>query len=184
MVSFVGADLKKITDRGKYVDTLEAIKKRKSIRQFEALEVEREVIEEIIDCARAAPSAVNRQPWEFVVITDAEKRQKIAALTDYGGFIAQAPVCVAIVCKESTYYLEDGSAATENILLAATAHGLGSCWVAGDKKGYANEVLNLLGVPAKGYRLVSLVPIGHSRSFGGEPTPKRPLEDVIHWERW
>ena len=99
---------------------------------------------------------MNLQPWQFVVVTDKSMRAKIAHLTDYGKFIAGAPACIAVFCQDTKYYLEDGSAAVENILLAATALGLGSCWVAGDKKPYAEEVANLLGVPRK-YKLIALI---------------------------
>jgi nitroreductase len=73
------------------------------------------------------------------------------------------------------------SAATENILLAARAHGLGSCWVAGDKKPYAAEICPLAGAP-QGYRLVSLIPIGYLAE--SPEKSKRPLSDVLHWEKY
>ena len=134
-----------------------------------------------MDCGRLAATARNTQPWEFVVVTDAETRKRLGALATNGPFIATAPVCIVVLCKEYTYYIEDGSAATQNILLAAHAHGLGSCWVAGDKKPYADEVRKVVGAP-RDCKLVSLVAIGHGRDI---PSPgKRPLSDVIHWERF
>jgi len=163
------------------MDAIEAIKSRRSCREFLPDEVDKAVIEDLIDCARLAPTGRGEQPWEFVVVTERALRERIAALASYGKFIAQAPVCVAVFCKETTYYLEDGAAATQNILLAATAHGLGSCWVAGDKKGYAEEVRTLLGVP-EGCKLVSLVAVGRSKPV--PPRPKRALNEVLHWERF
>jgi len=74
--------------------------------------------------ARLAPTARNVQPWEFVVVTEASKRRQLAALTDHGKFIAEAPVCVAVLSHETKYYIEDCSAATTSILLAAAALGL------------------------------------------------------------
>jgi nitroreductase len=71
--------------------------------------------------------------------------------------------------------------ATENILLAARAHGLGSCWVAGDKKPYAAEICGLVGEPPS-YKLVSLIPIGHPAE--SPEKAKRPLSDVLHWEKY
>ncbi|MCM8768251.1 MAG: nitroreductase family protein [Candidatus Omnitrophica bacterium] len=163
------------------MDALTALKERRSVRVFQKKVVPREVIRDIVDCGRLAATARNIQPWEFVIVTKEETRKKIAAISDYGKFIAQAPVCIALFCQNTKYYLEDGSAATENLLLAATAHGLGSCWVAGDKKPYADEIRRLLEVP-EGYRLVSLVAIGVP---GENPQPKkRTLEEVIHWEKW
>jgi nitroreductase len=93
----------------------------------------------MVDCRRLAATAVNIQPWEFVVVTDPEALRSIANTTDFGGFIADAPAYIVVICRETKYYLEDGSAATKNILLAARVHGLGSCWVAGDKKSREKE---------------------------------------------
>jgi nitroreductase len=88
-------------------------------------------------------------------------------------------VCVAVFCRDVKYYLEDGSAATQNILSAATAHGLGSCWVAGDKKVYARAIADLLGVPPE-LRLVSLIALGRAAEHG-HPA-KKPLADVLRWD--
>jgi nitroreductase len=87
-----------------------------------------------------------------------------------------------VFCKETKYYLEDGSAATENILLAAADLGLGACWVAGDKKPYADDVARLLKAPA-GTRLISILPIGWPASEARQ-AKNRPLKEVIHWERF
>ena len=162
-------------------EVIKLLKERRSIRKYQKKEVPENIIKGIIDCARFAPSAINIQPWEFIVITDGEMRKKIADITDYGKFIADAPLCIAVFCKDSKYYLEDGSAATTYILLAAKAYGLGSCWVAGDKKNYASDIRKLLGVP-DGYKLVSLISIGYPAE--NPVKEKRPLEEVFHKERW
>ena len=163
------------------MDAIEAIKTRRSVRAYKEDPIPRSMIEEIVDCGRMAASAVNIQPWAFIVVTAAETRRKIAYLTDYGTFIAVAPVCIAVMCKDTKYYLEDGCAATQNMLIAARALGLGACWVAGDKKEYAAAVSDMLGAPA-GYRLVSLVAVGVSAET--PESDKRPLNDVLHWERF
>ncbi len=162
-------------------EVIKLLKERRSIRKYQKKEVPENIIEGIIDCARFAPSAINIQPWGFIVITDEEMRKKIADITDYGKFIADAPLCIAVFCKDTKYYLEDGSAATTYILLAAKAYGLGSCWVAGDKKNYASDIRKLLGVP-DGYKLVSLISIGYPAE--NPVKEKRPLEEVFHKERW
>ncbi|HPP12091.1 MAG TPA: nitroreductase family protein [bacterium] len=163
------------------MDALKVLKERRSVRSFQNRAVPREVITDIVDCGRLAATARNLQPWEFVVVTEAGTREKLAEITDYGKFIAQAPVCIVVFCRETKYYLEDGSAATQNLLLAATACGLGSCWVAGDKKPYAEDICRLLNAPA-GYRLVSLVAVGYPAE---KPSPsKRLLSEVLHWEKW
>ena len=164
------------------MDALEAIKQRRSVRGFRPDPVARELIEQLVDCGRLAPTAVAIEPWEFVVVTDEEMRTRIADTTDYGKFIAEAPACIAVFCKDTKYYLEDGCAATENILLAAAALGLGACWVAGDKKRYADEVRRLLAVP-ESHRLVSLLPVGYPADSPAA-TRKRALDDVLHWEQF
>jgi nitroreductase len=157
------------------------LKTRRSIRKFIKKDVSREIIEDIIDCARLAPSANNVQPWEFVVITDPEVKKKVSDATDHGRFIEEAPVCIGVLCMDTKYYLEDGCSATENILIAANAHGLSSCWVAGDKKKYADDIKKILGVPEK-YNLVSLIPVGYSDEKAR--VKKRKLQNVIHWEKF
>ena len=163
------------------MDAIEVLKTRRSVRAYTDAPVPREIIEDVIDCGRLAATAINIQPWEFVVVTSRELLRSIAETTDYGKFIADAPVCVVVLCEDTKYYLEDGSAATENILLAARAHGLGSCWVAGDKKPYAADICRLVGAP-QGYKLVSLIPMGYPAESSQKP--KRPLSDVLHREKY
>jgi nitroreductase len=161
------------------MEAIETLKTRRCVRVYTGQSVPREVIEDIIDCARLAPTARNEQPWEFVVVTDPTRLHSIAQKTDFGRFIATAPVCVAVLCKDSKYYLEDGSNATLSILLAAKAYGLGACWVAGDKKTYADDIRKEVGAPS-GYKLISLVPIGYPAEQPHKP--KRSLHEVLHWE--
>ncbi len=161
---------------------LEIVKTRRSIRKFLKKPVPEETIEEIIDAGRLAPTANNIQPWEFVVVMDEKTKLALSELANYGGFIKDAGCCVAVFCRDTKYYIEDGCAATENILLSAHALGLGACWVAGDKKPYCEDVKKLLGVPTQ-YKLISLIPIG----YPAEKPPthdKRGLNEIIHWERF
>lgn len=163
------------------MDTIECLKTRRCVRSYKEGDIAREVLEDIVDCGRLAATAINIQPWHFVVVTEPDSRQAIAAMTDYGKFIASASACIAVMCEEGKYYLEDGSAATQNILNAVHAHGLAACWVAGDKKHYAPRVAEYLGAP-EGVKLVSLVAVGHPDVI---PSPeKKPLSEVLHWERF
>ena len=163
------------------MDAIEMLKTRRSVRSYTQEPVPKDVIEDIVDCGRLAATARNEQPWEFVVVTDPQVRRRLAGLAVNGPFIADSPVCIVTVCKDGMYYVEDGSAATQNMLLAARAHGLGSCWVAGDKKPYAQAVLDVVGAPA-GYKLVSLIALGNTTAA---PKPaKRSLTDVLHWEQF
>lgn len=164
------------------MDALEALRTRRSVRRYApGRKIPRDTLGQIVDCGRLAASARNTQPWEFVVVTDPGRLAEIAALTAHGKFIADASACVAVFCRDGDYPLEDGCAATQNILVAARAFGLGSCWVAGARKEHAPAVEALLGVPP-GIGLISLVALGYPLDT---PSPaKRPLAEVLHWERF
>ena len=164
------------------MDALTCIATRHSTRSFSHLPLPREVIEKIIDAGRFAPTARNEQNWEFIVVTTPERLKAIARHAITGPFIAEAQACVIVVCREGKYFLEDGCAATENILLAATALGVGSCWVAGDKKPYCLPIGELTGIP-DGYRIVAIIALGYPAKPEG-PTDKRPLAEMIHWEKF
>ena len=163
------------------MDALIAIGARRSIREFKPDPIAPSQLKRIVEAGRLAPTARNVQPWEFVVVTDPDRRAQLAALASNGGFIADAPACIVVLSQPTKYYLEDGSAATANILLAATSLGLGGCWVAGDKKEYAAKVVQLVGAPGD-LKLVSLIAIGYAATT---PSPdKRPLAELLHWEEF
>ena len=166
------------------MEVMEALKTRRSVRVYKDKPIAKEALEEIVDAARFAPTARNVQPWEFIVITKPDTLKKIAELAENGRFIAQAAACIAVFSSDTKYYLEDGCAATENILLAAAALGIGSCWVAGDKKPYCQAVSGLLNTPVA-FKLVSLIALGYPESEKTfRITDKRSLKEVIHWERF
>ncbi len=161
---------------------IEAIKSRRSVRSFNSKSLSPGMLEELIDCARFATTARNVQPWEFVAVTKRQTLEKLGAFIENARFIAQCACCIAIFCQDTKYYLEDGCAATQNLLIAATDLGIRSCWVAGDKKEYAKETAKLLSVP-EGFKLVSLVALGYSDTEV-ELIPKRSLKEVLHWEKF
>ena len=163
------------------MDAIECLKTRRSVRSYKDEPVNKEVIEDIVDCGRLAATGMNLQPWEFIVVTDPDTRRQLADITEYGKFIADAPVCIVVISEKCKYFIEDCSAATQNLLLAARAHGLASCWIAGDKKPYCAEISAVLSVPDT-HTLVSLVAIGHPKAV--REAQKRPLSEVIHWERY
>ena len=112
------------------MDAIEALRTRRSVWAYKADPVDKDAIETIVDCGRLAATAINIQPWEFVVVTDPALRKRIAATTDHGPFIADAPVCIVVLSKDTKYYVEDGCAATQNIprgrACARARHVLGS----------------------------------------------------------
>ncbi len=164
------------------METISAIKKRRSVRKFRDDSISKEAILKILDCARFAPTARNVQPWDFIVVTDLETRKRFSSLAVNAPFIKEAPVCIVIICQDTKYYLEDGCAATENLLLAATDLGLSACWVAGDKKEYSQDILNLLSVPP-GHKLVSMVALGIADAGSGNIL-KKDLKQMVHWEKF
>jgi len=166
------------------MDNLELLKHRRSIRVFSEKPLSRAELEKIIDAARFAPTARNVQPWQFVVITDKQKLSALSAMAENGRFLKQALACIAVFCQDSKYYLEDGCAATCNILLAATALGIGSCWIAGDKKPYCGQVADLLKAPA-GFKLVSLVALGFPLEKNVfKAVDKNMPDEITHWEEF
>jgi len=125
---------------------------------------------------------MNIQPWLFGVIRNKEMLQKIAQATDNGKFIADAPLCIAVFGEKSEkYYLEDCCAATENLILGLLAYGIYSCWVAGEKKPYAEPIRSLLGVPEK-YTLVSLVAAGCPSEMN--ITKKKESKQIVFFEEF
>jgi len=163
------------------MQTQEAIRARRSVRDFKPGVIPKEKLISLVEAGSLAPTARNVQPWEFVVVSKKETLEKIAQLAQNGRFLAQASCCIAVFSKDTKYYLEDCCAATQNILLMATDLGLASCWVAGDKKPYAQEINKLLSVP-EGFKLVSLIALGYPEKT--ETPQKRPIEEILHWEKF
>lgn len=164
------------------METFESISKRASIREYKSKTIDKKLLEKLVDAGRRAPTARAIEPWEFVVITNREMLKKLGEIASSGNFIKDAAACIVVFCKDTKYYLEDGCAATENILLAATDIGLGACWVAGDKKPYASEVSKFLGASLD-LKLVSLISLGWPKEKTAQ-IKNRKLENVIHWERF
>src|SRR5512137_2532121 len=161
------------------MEALEAIRKRRSVRKFTGEVVPRSALEQIVDAGRLAATGSNRQPWDFVVVTD---RAMIAQFTVSGRWIAQASAVIVVVMDpQSRWWVEDGAAAIENMLLASTALGYGSCWVEGDALPHEDLLKSLLGIPSK-KRVMALIPIGIPAET---PQPrKKPLDEVLHWEKF
>lgn len=163
------------------MQTQEAINKRRSVRRYSEKEISREDLIRIVDAGRLAASARNEQPWEFIVVREKEKKRRLGEIASPNGeFIKDSAAVIAVFCRDSKYYLEDGCAATQNILLMAADLGIGSCWIAGDKKPYCDAVNEFLKAPQE-YKLISLVSLGYSNK-PLKDIIKRQLNEVIHWE--
>src|SRR5512137_2520490 len=157
------------------MEALEAIRKRRSVRKFTGEVIPREALEQIVDAGRLAATGSNRQPWDFIVVTD---KEMIDQLTVVGRWMQKAGAIIAVVLDPySNWWKEDGSAAIENMLIASTALGYGSCWVEGDALPREEQFKTILFIPP-GKRLLALIPIGVPEEW---PTiEKRPLESVLH----
>ncbi len=162
------------------MDIIEAIKTRRSVRKYLKKEIPNEILMDILDCARLAPSAHNLQPWRFVVVTDEKTKAKLTEITRYGKFIKDAYAIIAVFCdKTSDFIFEDGSAATENIALAAWNYGIGTCWIGSFRRGHSKETQDLLNCPDT-HELVTMITLGYADE---KPVrKKKTLEEVISFE--
>jgi nitroreductase len=161
------------------MDTLDAIRKRRSVRRYTDGAIPKADLEAIVDAGRLAATGSNRQPWDFIVVTE---RATIDQFKGAGPWIAEASAVIVVVMDPvSRWWVEDGAAAIENMLLASTALGYGSCWVEGDALPREAQFKALLGVPGE-KRVMALIPVGIAAET---PSPgKKPLEQVLHWEKY
>jgi nitroreductase len=163
------------------MDAQECMKTRRSIRAYREAPLPRAIIEDIVDCGRLAATAMNNQPWAFVVVQDKALRFRIQEILGHAEFVRQAPCLIVVFYRQIDFAVEDASAATQNLLNAAWANGLGSCWIAGKGMDYAPRVAALLQAP-QDFQLFSIVSIGHPAE--SPKTEKRPLSEQLHWERF
>ncbi|MCC7491418.1 MAG: nitroreductase family protein [Fimbriimonadaceae bacterium] len=162
------------------MDAIEALKTRRSVRAYTMKPVARELLEDLVDCARLAPTAMNVQPWEFVVVTDPATRRDLGDLCEYGSFLADAPACVAIIGREERFILQDTACAATCLMVAARAHELSTCWAHVQGKEREREISELLNVPT-GKRVICCIAVGYAAE--PVPPPKRPLGEVMFWEK-
>lgn len=144
------------------MDVLQSIKERRSIRQYSQEPVSEDQLTEILEAGRWAPSRGNSQPWKFIILNDDRIRQDLAAVISTGKFLAQAPRGIAVVVdpEASKHPEQEGAAAIQNMLLAAHALGLGTCWISVYGTEWATAAAQVLGIP-DGEQLISVVSIGH-----------------------
>lgn len=149
------------------MDALEALLARRSIRRFTTQDVSPDDEARLVEAAFAAPSSNNARPWHFVVVRDAEARERLSKAHRWSGLLRRSPLVIAVLGRaDSTQWAVDCSAATENILTAATALGLGACWVGiwDDVPGVdpcEAECLATLGTTPDKWRALCLIGIGH-----------------------
>jgi nitroreductase len=169
------------------MDVFEAIERRRSIREYEATPVPQEKLERILEAARLAPSARNVQPRHFILVTNEERKRALSAGM-FAGFLKQAPV-VIVACgdekKSPEWYAVDVAIAVENMVLAATGEGLGTCWIGSFDEAKVRDVLKI----PKNLRVVVLLAIGYpsgKEGFGFEVLrlvrKRKSLDEIVSIE--
>jgi len=169
------------------MDVFEAIKERRSVRNYEEKPVEKEKLTRIFEAARLAPSASNHQEWRFVVVRD---KSKIAALMEAANnqrFVAEAPVVIACCaetdehrmrCGEPCYPI-DVAIAIDHITLAAVALGIGTCWIG---SFYPEKVRKILNIP-EDIKVVELLTMGYPADRP-QPKSRKTVDEIVHYEEW
>lgn len=164
------------------MDVFEAIKKRRSIRRYKReAKIPEEHLQKILEVARLAPSAGNRQPWRFVVVKDPDVKRKLAEACNNQTFIADAQVAIAAIGDPSAsrWYAQDPMIAVEHIVLEATELGYGTCWIGAFNEEAVKRVLN---IPSE-LKVVCVIPIGVPDE---EPSarPRKAVEEVFHLDKF
>ena len=169
------------------MDTFEAIKKRRSIRGYLDKAVEENKLLKILEAAREAPSASNRQEWRFIVVKDETTRKKLCQAAKGQKFVAEAPVVIACCAQTDNHtmtcgqlcYPIDIAIAIDHMTLVAVALGLGTCWIGAFDETAAKK---LLGVPAD-VRIIELMPLGYPAD---KPRPKTRMrfDEIVMNDAW
>jgi len=160
---------------------LEAIKTRRSVREFTAEPVGRGLIKQIISAGVWAPSGLNNQPWRFVIIRDSGLRARLAELTRYAHIVEAAPVLIAVYLDQEKMYdpvkdHQSAGACVQNMLLAAHELELGAVWL-GQILASKERVNEVLGLSSR-HELAALLAVGHPR-HRGQQSRRQPLSTFI-----
>ena len=161
------------------MEVLEAIRTRRSIRHFKPEPVPPELIEKLLEAGRWAPSSANSQPWEFIVIADPEIKNRISRSFNFGPFLNEAPMAIAVVVDRLRTVLpvQDGTLAAYAIWLAAHSLGLGACWVNPNIPG---GIKKILGIPHT-KKLITILAIGYPAE--APVKTRRKLSDFVYFEK-
>ena len=162
---------------------------RRSIRKYKSADVEGNLVRDLLEAAMAAPSAVAKDPWAFVVIRDRARLARVAEVLPNGSMLAEAPLGF-VVCGDLhrahdgqlSYLLQDCSAAIENLLLAANTLGLGACWLGvHPREERVRHIRDLLDIPAA---VIPIAAIAVGWPAESHDPRSRYREDAVHWESW
>ena len=170
------------------MDVMEAIKKRYSVRSYQDHVVETEKLESILEAARLAPSANNKQEWRFIVVQDKNIRQRLMQAAKDQVFVGQAPVVIACCAKTDRHvmtcgqqcYPIDVAIAIEHMALKATEERLGTCWIGAF---YEDRVKEILGIPQE-IRVVQLLALGYPVKLRPNPKDRLRLKEIVMYDKW
>jgi len=166
---------------------LEAIKKRQSVRSYQDKEIPEDVLQQVLEAGRLAPSASNKQGWKFIVIKDEDLRKKLVPACKNQKFVGEAPVVIAgcatnpdyvMTCGEHSYSI-DLAIALDHMSLEAASLGLGTCWIGAF---YQDQVKEILGVPVD-VRITSLMPLGYPKELSTK-TERKPLSEIVCYDKY
>lgn len=170
------------------MDVCDAIATRKSVRAYLDKPIEEEKLNAVLEAARLAPSASNRQEWRFVIVREKEVRSQIAMAAGQQMFIAQAPVIIVacaetdghiMTCGEPCYPI-DVAIALDHLTLRAVELGLGTCWIG---KFNADEVKKILGIPDE-IKVVQLMPLGYPVEPDAVQKKRRAFAEIVKLDHW
>jgi nitroreductase len=163
------------------MDVFEAIANRRSIRAYKNEPVPAESLERILEAARVAPTAANRQEFKFVVVTDEGMRKALASACNNQTFVGDAGVVIAACATnpERRFHAVDVAIAVDHMTLAAHALGLGTCWIGAFSE---EKVKELLGIP-EGVKVVCVLPVGVPAKEGVMRS-RKAKEDLFVSDKW
>lgn len=167
------------------MEVMEAIRTRRSIRDYEDRSIPEQKLLRVLEAARLAPSASNRQRWKFVVVTDAKRREELARAAGGQNHVRKAAVVIAAVATMPEYvmrcgvpaYAVDLAIAVDHMTLAAADEGLGSCWIGFFSQEEAREILKI----PENCRIVALLTLGFPKEAAG-PKERKPLDAIVCYE--
>jgi len=163
------------------MDTFETIRTVLAVRGYQSKPIPAQVVRRIVEAGRLTGSAMNKQPWHFIVVENGETIRKLGSLAQTGPYTAQAPLVIVVLTENERFAISDGSRAIQSMVLAAWNEGVGSNWV-----GFQgmDEVKKLLGIPAH-LETLAILPFGYPAKTVGKGKKKRkPLAEVAHREKF
>ena len=163
------------------MEVFEGIRTLLAVRRYQDKPVGDGIVRKILEAGRLTGSAMNLQPWHFIVVRDRETLKKLGGLARSGPYIAQAPLAIVIATDKSRFAVSDASRAIQSMMLTAWADGVGSNWVG---FGGLEKAKALLDIPA-GLDVLAILPFGYpARAVGKGRKQRKALREVAHLERY